>query len=73
MRPLGTSSRTQTVRGERVAPIQHACTSVPWSQYGKTHRALCGRQVYVRHGETFDPTHPRACPKCKSLTEGETR
>lgn len=60
---LGTSNRTQTVKGQYVDPVQHVATSARYSRTGRTVRALCGRAVMAR-GVPFNPDHSRACAEC---------
>lgn len=48
-------------------PLQHAVAQ-PWqrtSRTGRLYRAVCGAAVYIKAHLAFDPSHKRACRKCR--------
>jgi hypothetical protein len=67
-----------TRRNSSINPRRHVHTNRPASQYGRNRLALCGASILPRplteNGTmvTFDPDHPRACPRCaKEVRHGD--
>lgn len=64
--PIGYTRRSNVPEG---GPVRHAYTTVFASRTGQLKRAVCGTAVYRTNSpERFDPTHPRACPRCAKAT-----
>lgn len=61
--PRGITSRNGW-GGER-GPLEHAGTFARRTRTGETFRAMCGAGVYLNPSARFDPTRPRACPRCR--------
>ncbi len=69
--PLGFTRRTDRRAGLN-DPVHHAATG---HHTGKSARssfaALCGAAIVAQPGQ-FDPTHPRACPRCAASIAAAT-